>query len=37
MSSNYIYNETLGGAIDGINVVFTTLNNISNIEEVYLG
>lgn len=37
MSSNYIYNETLGGTIDGINVVFTTLNNISNIEEVYLG
>ena len=37
MSSNYIYNETLGGTIDGINVVFTKLNNISNIEEVYLG
>lgn len=37
MSSNYIYNETLGWVIDGINKTFTTLNNISKIEEVYLG
>jgi len=36
MSANYIYNETLWGATDGINVTFTTLNNIQNIEEVYL-
>jgi len=36
MSTNYIYNETLGGVIDGVNVTFTTLNNISKIEEVYL-
>lgn len=37
MSTNYIYNETLWGTIDGVNVTFTTLNNISKIEEVYLG
>ncbi len=33
----YIYNETLSWLIDGVNVEFTTLNNINKIEEVYLG
>jgi hypothetical protein len=37
MSANYIYNETLIGAIDGVNTVFTTLSLISEIEEVYFG
>ena len=37
MSANYIYNETLGGTIDGVNTVFTTLSLIGNVEDVYLG
>ena len=35
--ATYIYNETLWGVIDGVNTTYTTLNNIFNIEEVYLG
>jgi len=37
MNWEFIYNETLSWTVDGINVTFTTLNNIGSIEEVYLG
>lgn len=33
----FIYNETLTGTVDWINKVFTTLNDIDKLEEVYLG
>lgn len=36
MCDNYIYNETMSGVVDGINTVFTTLEDIGKIEEVYL-
>lgn len=34
---NYIYNETLQGVVDWVNTIFTTLNNIASLEEVYIG
>ena len=37
MSANYVYNETLIGAIDGVNTTFTTLSLIQEIEDVYFG
>lgn len=37
MTANYIYNETLTGVVDGVNTVFTTIQNIDKIEDVYLG
>jgi len=36
-SSNFIYNETLSGVVDGTNKVFTSLNNIESLEDMRLG
>lgn len=34
--STFIYNEIPSGAINGVNTVFTVLNNIEKIEEVFI-